>query len=400
MKTYLILAAVIVAACITCVLVVHYEGQETRRAMRRLSGGELADDVREEIDKTVGGSETRSSRSRDDEEGSRRDKSDDASRDDRDAPRDDKSRDRRENSGDIFDQMRDVLHGPADKSKADPESTGPKSNDPKSKDPKAKDKDQPRGAEGAIDDVFELARQASKSGDEVGQEWVSLSQDEERSWGRKLHDQILRDKHAVDSPSLHSRVENLAAPLLRRRLRRSIDYTFTVLESDPDDINAFSIAGGYIYVNKALIDFTKNDQELQSVLGHEIGHVDLGHCSRSLAYTVRASQIATPLGGNLAGLLHALLARPFSQEQEYEADEYGFYACIAAGQTRDQATSFLRRFGQHLRNQGENKPANIPDESRAATLARRISNHLGSHPAFDDRIRRLEALPLQKPAGK
>ncbi len=53
------------------------------------------------------------------------------------------------------------------------------------------------------------------------------------------------------------------------------DYKFFVIKGD--DVNAFSVPGGYIYVYEGLVEFTESDDELAGVLAHEISHASFRH---------------------------------------------------------------------------------------------------------------------------
>ena len=55
----------------------------------------------------------------------------------------------------------------------------------------------------------------------------------------------------------------------------SFDYHFFVLKGD--DVNAFSVPGGYIYVYEGLVQFAESDDELAGVLAHEISHAAFRH---------------------------------------------------------------------------------------------------------------------------
>jgi beta-barrel assembly-enhancing protease len=59
------------------------------------------------------------------------------------------------------------------------------------------------------------------------------------------------------------------------------EYEFKLI--DDKDINAFSLPGGFIYVNTGLLDYAESDDELAGVLGHEIAHASFRH----LAYLER-----------------------------------------------------------------------------------------------------------------
>ena len=51
---------------------------------------------------------------------------------------------------------------------------------------------------------------------------------------------------------------------------KKFSYSFKIV--DDKDVNAYSLPGGYIYVNKGLIDYVHSDDELAGVLAHEVTH--------------------------------------------------------------------------------------------------------------------------------
>ena len=69
----------------------------------------------------------------------------------------------------------------------------------------------------------------------------------------------------------------LQRPSLRICRRKTMHYTFTIVD-DPA-VNAFSHLGGFVYVHTGLLKMARQDWELEFVLAHEIGHVDLKHCA-------------------------------------------------------------------------------------------------------------------------
>lgn len=59
------------------------------------------------------------------------------------------------------------------------------------------------------------------------------------------------------------------------RRKNTFEYTFKLVEGD--DVNAFSLPGGYIYVYEGLVDFAESEDELAAVLAHEIAHASFRH---------------------------------------------------------------------------------------------------------------------------
>lgn len=59
-----------------------------------------------------------------------------------------------------------------------------------------------------------------------------------------------------------------------RRLNQ-FEYTFKLVQGD--DVNAFSLPGGYIYFYEGLLKFAESDDELAAVVAHEIAHASFRH---------------------------------------------------------------------------------------------------------------------------
>jgi len=122
-------------------------------------------------------------------------------------------------------------------------------------------------------------------------------------------------------------------------------FPYTIKAVNANEINAFSLPGGPMYVNRGLINAARNEAELAGVLAHEMSHVILRHGTEqaSKAYLGQAglsllgglvgkrgstsSQIINAVGG--FGLNAAFLK--FSRADEYEADALGAELMSKAG---------------------------------------------------------------------
>lgn len=142
-------------------------------------------------------------------------------------------------------------------------------------------------------------------------------------------------------------------------------------------VNAWAMANGCIRVYSGLMDLM-NDDELRGVLGHEIGHVALGHSKARMqtAYAASAARgMATAAGGVAAQLSQSqagdlaekFLNAQFSQSQESAADNYSF----------DLLTS--RKLERKGLVTGFHKLAKLSDGKSSG------SSLLSSHPPSDER---------------
>lgn len=100
------------------------------------------------------------------------------------------------------------------------------------------------------------------------------------------------------------------------------------------DVNAFAMANGCIRVYSGLMDMM-NDNEVEGVLGHEMGHVALGHVKKGMQVAMGTNAVriaAASMGGvigdlsqsQLGDLGEKLVNAQFSQRQESEADDYSY----------------------------------------------------------------------------
>src|SRR5689334_6813236 len=121
---------------------------------------------------------------------------------------------------------------------------------------------------------------------------------------------------------------------------RSLDWQFFVVNSQ--EVNAFAVPGGYVYVNRGLIERAQRMDQLAGVLGHEIGHVVRRHSVKQMEQAqganigVTLACVLTNVCGNQATAAainvggSALFAK-FSRDDEAQADEEGVKNTVRAG---------------------------------------------------------------------
>lgn len=112
------------------------------------------------------------------------------------------------------------------------------------------------------------------------------------------------------------------------------------------DVNAWAMNNGCVRVYSGLMDLM-NDDEVRGVVGHEIGHVALGHSKKSMqvAYAAGAARQVAAASGNSAvaalsssdigAIAEKLVNAQFSQAQESDADDYSFDLLTAAKLKRE-----------------------------------------------------------------
>jgi hypothetical protein len=120
-------------------------------------------------------------------------------------------------------------------------------------------------------------------------------------------------------------------------------YHFFVVNDK--NINAFALPGGYIYVNRGLLERAEDESEVAGVLGHEIGHVIGRHSTNQmskqllltgilLGAAVGVSAKSDKWGevvGALGGVGVFFTTMKFSRDHERQADWLGLESMAKAG---------------------------------------------------------------------
>ncbi len=159
--------------------------------------------------------------------------------------------------------------------------------------------------------------------------------------GQQYSAQINAQLPIVQDPEINRYINVLGDSIAKLTARQDItDWHFYVVDSK--EVNAFAVPGGFVYVNRGLIERAQKMDQLAGVLGHEIGHVVRRHsikqmqkeqganigvtlaCVLTSVCNNQAGQAAIQVGGT------AMFAN-FSRKDEAEADEEGVRNTIRAG---------------------------------------------------------------------
>ncbi len=167
-----------------------------------------------------------------------------------------------------------------------------------------------------------------------------LSERDEIKLGNELHVEVSK-KFKITTVG-QARANRIGQRVARDSLRPNLTYQFHVVRDK--ELNAFATPGGHIYVTTALMNMA-NDDELASVLSHEVGHVVARHSLKSLQQSQLLGGIADLIGsvtgvaGDTAGQLGTLAAQivaggllsVHNREEEREADFLGVRGMWKAG---------------------------------------------------------------------
>jgi predicted Zn-dependent protease len=213
---------------------------------------------------------------------------------------------------------------------------------------------------------------------DVGKGINFYSLEKEIALGRQLAQEVQRQAKLNTDPIITEYVNRVGQNLVRNSDAK-VPFTFQVLEAE--DLNAFALPGGYIFVNTGLLVMAEEEDEFAGAVAHEIAHVAARHMTRQATKGQIANLASIPLSVVLggwagvaarqgAGMVIPMTFLSFSRHDESEADYLGLQYMYAAGYDPNGAINIFERLQALSRQQ----PG-------------RISKLFSTHPMDEQRIR-------------
>jgi len=217
---------------------------------------------------------------------------------------------------------------------------------------------------------------------------ASFTIDDEKKLGKEFYEKLEKSNVLIHDRKIITYINKLGSTVLAQSDKAPFDFHFYVIKDSA--INAFATPGGYIYVNRGLINLVEKESELAAVLAHEIAHVNARHIANIIekSQKVGIATLAAILAGAFLGGGGQLTAAAtsfslatatslnlkYSREHEEEADRLGMYYLVSAGYDGKAMLDFLKIMRRY-----EFYSNNIP-------------SYFLTHPGTDERITYLDAL--------
>jgi predicted Zn-dependent protease len=213
--------------------------------------------------------------------------------------------------------------------------------------------------------------------DRIGQRGIGTgrnlySLERERRLGSASARDIEAHTKLITDPVITEYVNGLGQSIVRHS---DDQLPFTIKVIDSDEIYAFVLPGGYLYVNSGLITASDSEAELASILAHEIAHVAARHdarIQRRRGIWKLVSFCSGPAGFavQVAGFLSSM---KLNRDAEREADLLGLEYQYATGYDPQAFVQFFEKLQAR-------------EEERHNLIAKVIA----THPMTEERIRRAQ----------
>lgn len=198
---------------------------------------------------------------------------------------------------------------------------------------------------------------------------------------------------ASSNSTLNRRVNNIWSKIAAGAGRADQEWDVQVF--DTDDVNAFVMPGNKVGVYRGITELTENDDQLASVLGHEVGHVAGKHAAERYSLAI-AGQVAMVAGsiavqqsdtlrdyGDVIGALGGAALQfgvllPYSRNHELQADRLGVDYMYRSGYRVAEAPRLWDLMA--AKSSGQRTPefmSTHPDPQRRATELRQYINAKG-----------------------
>ncbi|MBK8314913.1 MAG: M48 family metalloprotease [Acidobacteria bacterium] len=206
--------------------------------------------------------------------------------------------------------------------------------------------------------------------------------DKEVAIGRQLASEVDRGSKIVTDPFINEFVNRIGQNIV---LHSDAKVPFTIKVIDSNEVNAFALPGGFLYVNRGLLEAADNEAEVAGVLAHEIAHVAARHGIEQASKGEILNWASIPLiffgglGGyivqQVAGIALPLTFLKFSRGAEKEADRLGAQYMWASGYDPNALVTFFEKL-------------QVKDKKKPGKLAKVFS----THPMTGDRIQEVQNL--------
>ena len=218
---------------------------------------------------------------------------------------------------------------------------------------------------------------------------ILVSDSQVSGMGIQSFNQIKKTTPIESDPEINKYVKCVVDPLIKAQEGKTNVKEWEVVVFKDETANAFALPGGKIGVHTGILKVAKNDSQLATVLGHEVGHVIAHHGAERISQSVVTQIGMTGVNAYLAGkatsggtrqlILAGLglgtqvgILLPYSRTHESEADQIGLDLMAQAGFDPKQGVILWE-------NMKEASKGKSPPE------------FLSTHPAEETRIKNLNA---------
>ena len=221
---------------------------------------------------------------------------------------------------------------------------------------------------------------------------IFMSPKDELALGEKSYQEALSDAKVITETKDANRVKTIGSIIAILANRSDFNWGFNLVQNDA--LNAFCLPGGKVVVYTGILKVARNDDQLATVISHEIAHALARHGAERMSSSMVQQgvqalgnvvlAVGAPEYQNIFNQTYGIgtqvgVMLPYGRMQESEADEIGIYLMNKAGYNVHESLKFWE---------------NMSDGKKET------SDFLSTHPSSTTRIKDLEKVIAKVQAGK
>ncbi|MBC7451199.1 MAG: M48 family metalloprotease [Cytophagales bacterium] len=215
--------------------------------------------------------------------------------------------------------------------------------------------------------VFQLIGKSTRSTDIALTRMLPIDQMDEKDYGDAIAKEYLLQTDTKDKNYIYL---NALIKEVSKFSKKKFNYRVFIVSSPV--ANAYALPGGVICVTEGLLSTMTSEAQIVSILSHEMGHIERGHCFDAIKFELAFKKIKSGTTGQLADIaINCFLRHSFSKTQENDADEYGYDLLVL---TQYDPMACCETFKQLQKQEFK---------SRQSTI---VSDYLDTHPPLPLRI--------------
>lgn len=172
-------------------------------------------------------------------------------------------------------------------------------------------------------------------------QYLSMTPSQEIAMGLQAVNQMAAQHGGLhQDPRLQEFLDSVCRKIINNSQASETQWQFEChLLADPNQVNAFALPGGQMFITYALFRQLETEGQLAGVMGHEIGHVVARHSAQRMAKSqltqgiIQAVLMGSESGGvgQMAGMVGKMVNMKYGREDELESDDIGVRFMVDAG---------------------------------------------------------------------
>jgi predicted Zn-dependent protease len=231
--------------------------------------------------------------------------------------------------------------------------------------------------------VVELAADAQRDITRAPLQLTRISDEEEIAIGRELEAQYALDKQSLSAEEmvLQNYVRRVGGRVAANA-HRALSYEFHLIP-DRGLINAFALPGGAVYIGEGMTELMTTEDELASVLAHELEHVDHYHAVERVQIEAQLKHLNLEAVGDLLQLPLSLWEAGYHKDEELEADREGMFLAVRAGYSPYGEVKLLAKLAKLQKEYVIH--AETPEEELSELAIQSLEGYFRTHPLPSER---------------